>query len=172
MLNETAIAAGCRRLLRLSNVIDDRGRPARCYRRTCCVSRRPTRPIVGQPVEYLRWRSNHRRRRAWKTCARHAAIARLLARGRRTVVIPCITGVTGHQIATTVTRVAVVRCGQADDLALNKPFTRHGTNGRRRAHDGWNSRCADHSAATAAHVGVARWASAAIESGGIIPESL
>ncbi len=76
------------------------------------------------------------RRRAIRSCSA----------GRWTVIVPCITSVAGHQVTTaattattTVIIVAVVVVAvwrQAEDLTLDEPFTRHGPDGRRGAHDG------------------------------------
>jgi hypothetical protein len=162
----------CRRLLRLPQIADDGSRAARRYSRTCGVGRIGA---ISQAAQHFGRGSNNRRRGG----ARKSRVVTLLGRGRRTVVVPCVTGVTGHQVPTTATRivvvvaVAVVGRGQADDLALDESFTRHGTDGRRRAHDGWNSSCAHHTAtADAADVVVAGRARTAVESAGIIPESL
>lgn len=160
-------AAGCRRLLRLPHVTDDGSRAAWRYSRTCGVGRIGA---ISQAAQHFGRRSNHGRRGGAR---KSRSVVGLLGRRRRTVVVPRVTGVTGHQVSTTVARIVVVAAvvgrGQADDLALDESFTRHGTDGRRRAHDGWNSSRAHN---TAADVVVAGRASAAVESAGIIPESL
>ena len=140
------------RWLSLSNVIYD-GRTAGGYCRPSCMVGR----VIGD--EAVHHFGRHRWRCAgiiegalvtgWGWRARGSR-----SPGRWTVVVPCITGVAGHQVATTVVR------RQAEDLTLDEPLARRRPDGRRCAHDGWHS--ADDAAAAVAGT---------IEPGGI-PESL